>query len=74
MVISQEAILRYFLLFLQTNWKKEKESIQQQVPLQLPCYDLVTIMSFTVDQKDYRGSKIFRNERMKFQNYLFRLG
>ena len=44
-----------------TGKKKKKESIQQQVPLQLPCYDLVTIMSFTVDQRDHRRNGYLSN-------------
>ena len=51
-----------FVHFCRINWKKEeKESIQQQVPLQLPCYDLVTIMSFTVDQRDHRRNGYLSN-------------
>jgi hypothetical protein len=37
-----------------------KEVIQPQVPLRLPCYDLVPIKSFTFDALAASGAPLFR--------------
>ena len=50
----------YFLLLEEKKGFLRKEVIQPQVPLRLPCYDLVPIRSFAFDADAALGAPSFR--------------
>ena len=53
---------------------KKKEIIQQQFPLQLPCYDFFQIADFTFDKNSIKEKYILRNKGIVGSITLFLFG